>query len=87
MREKIKKFRRLLRGSTPTRAFGEMNTLSETIYPVYAKNWDMTFIMRDITDGEELKSMECVGWYYGEPDEESTVKFIGKLKAEFIMEE
>ena len=87
MREKIKQIRRRLQRRGTERPLGEMNTTKETIYPVYAKNWDMTFIMLDITDGEELKSMECVGWYFGEPDEKSTEKFIGKLKAEFIMEE
>ena len=61
--------------------------MEEHIYAVYANTWDMTFIMRDINDGEELKSTECVGWYYGEPNEEATEKFIGKLKAEYSEED
>lgn len=61
--------------------------MEQTIYTVYADMWDMTFIMLDINDGEELKSTECVGWYYGEPNDKSTEDFIGKLKAEYCEEE
>ena len=55
----------------------------EEIYTAYAESNDMTFIMRDICEGIYVKSTECVGWYFGEPSEESTLAFIGKLKAEY----
>ena len=48
------------------------------IYTVYAQNDDMTFIMKQ-TDGK----LECVGWYFGDPDEELTEQYVGKLAAEF----
>lgn len=55
------------------------------IYDVYSKEVDMTFIMENTYDADgELLSTECVGWYHGEPDDESTAHFIGKLKAEFL---
>lgn len=61
-------------------------TTKKEIYTVYSPEGDMTFIMEDIydADGEPL-SAECVGWYHGEPDDESTQYFIGKLKAEYTM--
>ena len=48
------------------------------IYTVYAQNDDMTFIMKQ-TDN----SLECVGWYFGKPDEEATKQYVGNLVAEF----
>lgn len=47
------------------------------IYTVYSAEGDMTFIMRD-----DEKSIECVGWYFGEPDADATHDYIGSLKAE-----
>ena len=62
-----------------------MNEKKE-IYAVYSREGDMTFIMEDTYNesGEPL-STECVGFYYGEPDDESTAYFIGKLKAEYLL--
>lgn len=54
-----------------------------SIETVYAPAADITFIMRETTRDGEPVSTEVVGFYYGEPDEESTQHFIGKLKAEF----
>lgn len=48
------------------------------ITTVYAEKDDMTFIIKE-TDN----STEVVGFYWGEPDEEATKNFIGKLKAEY----
>lgn len=49
------------------------------IYTVYAIHDDITFIMK-----EEQNSMEVIGFYFGEPDEEATNKFAYKeLKAVF----
>lgn len=52
---------------------------------VYAPKADITFLMEEVRDENgELVSTECVGWYYGEPDEDATKTFRGKLKAEYI---
>jgi hypothetical protein len=61
----------------------EDNTMTETIYTVFSPEGDMTFIMRDTFEGEDLKATEVVGWYFGGPTESATEQFIGKLKAEF----
>lgn len=54
------------------------------IRAVYAANEDMTFILKETTNPEgDPISTEVVGFYYGEPDDESTKHFIGKLKAEY----
>lgn len=58
------------------------------IYTVYAKEDDMTFIMKGTInedDGNEER-LECVGWYFGSPDDDATKKFTGKLYAEFMTE-
>lgn len=49
----------------------------------YAPSHDMTFIMEYTynASGEPL-SIECVGWHYGEPNND-TMHFKGKLKAMF----
>ena len=57
--------------------------MKKEIYTTYAPNTDITFIMCDTFEGTEIKSTEVVGWYYGEPDNDSTNAFVGKLKAEF----
>ena len=53
------------------------------IYTAYSKDTDMTFIMRDTFNGDDLIATECVGWYYGIPDDDTTTAFCGKLKAEY----
>ena len=55
------------------------------IYTVYAKDNDMTFIMKNVKS-ENIESLECVGWYFGKPCEDLTKSFEGKLKAEFVNE-
>jgi len=57
--------------------------MREEIYTVYAEGNDMTFIMKNIYNGDELVSTEVVGWYWGEPGEDATKACIGKLKAEY----
>lgn len=52
-------------------------------YTTYAPETDMTFIMLDVYDGDELKSTECIGWYFGSPNEKDTSIFCGSHKAEF----
>lgn len=53
------------------------------IYTAYAPDADITFIMRDTFNlvGDELESTAVVGFYYGEPDEQTTREFIGKTTA------
>jgi hypothetical protein len=53
------------------------------IYDVYSSEADITFIMEDTFNDDELVATECKGFYYGEPDTDSTEKYYGKLKAEF----
>lgn len=57
--------------------------MRKDIYTTYAPSADITYIMCDTYEGEEIKSTEVVGWYYGEPDEESTKFYIGKLTATY----
>lgn len=58
--------------------------MRKELYPVYAREHDITFIMEETYDekGEPI-STECVGFYYGEPTEKDTQFFKGKLKASF----
>jgi len=54
------------------------------IETAYAPSHDITFIMEYTCDanGDPI-STECVGWYYGEPNEEDTNFFRGKLFATY----
>ena len=58
--------------------------MREEIYTAYAEQHDITFIMKDTFDryGNPYKT-EVIGWYYGEPDDESTRQFSGSLIAEY----
>ena len=50
------------------------------IYTAYAPNNDITFIMRDTYHfNGELESTAVIGWYYGEPDEETRVNLSATL--------
>lgn len=49
----------------------------------YSPSYDITFIMEETYKDGEIISSEVKGFYYGEPDEESTKKFNGKLKAKY----
>lgn len=57
---------------------------TELIHAEYSVSGDMTFILKETRDenGDPV-STEVVGFYYGEPNEESTAQYIGKLKAEY----
>ena len=49
------------------------------IYTVYAEHDDITFIMK-----KEEKSLEVIGFYFGEPNEKATEEYAGRgLKAVF----
>lgn len=57
---------------------------NEKIITEYSASGDMTFIMKEVMDGEgNPLSTECVGWYYGTPNDEDTARYMGKLKAEY----
>ena len=55
----------------------------EEIYEVYAEENDMTFIIRDTFECENLLSTEVIGFYFGEPDGDKTPYYIGNLKSTF----
>lgn len=57
--------------------------MREEIYTAYAPANDMTFIMKDTYNGEEITRTEVIGWYYGEPNDEATEQFKGDLVAEY----
>ena len=60
-----------------------MKTITE-INEIYSPSGDMTFIMKEVMDEEGNPiSTECVGWYYGSPNETDTAHYFGKLKAEY----
>ncbi len=52
------------------------------VYPVYSKDYDMTFLMEEKiistgpTDGEV--SLEVIGFYLGKPDGEKIDEYYGK---------
>ena len=54
------------------------NTEKGKITTAYCKKDDLTFILK-----ETPTSMEVVGFYFGEPNEQCTKQYTGKLKAEF----
>ena len=50
----------------------------------HAPHLDITFIMEFIeTDEGEPVKTSVIGWYYGEPNEENTAQYIGKLTATY----
>lgn len=51
------------------------------IYTIYANHDDITFIMK-----ETKNSLSVIGFYFGEPNEESTKLFSNKLTATFDKE-
>ncbi len=53
------------------------------ITTAYAQQADMTFILLETYENSEITSTEVVGFYFGEPNDDSTQHYIGKLKAEF----
>lgn len=56
----------------------------EEIFTAYAEHDDITFIMKDTYDenGNPCKT-EVIGWYYGEPNEQNTMDYMGDLIAEY----
>ena len=54
------------------------------VYTEYSASGDMTFIMIDkFKENGDVESTEVVGFYFGEPNADDTLRFIGKLKAEY----
>jgi hypothetical protein len=57
----------------------EIEIISESeVYTLYSQEGDITFIMED-----KDNTTSVVGFYYGEPDEEATKLYRGKLSAHF----
>ena len=48
------------------------------VYTLYSQEGDITFIMED-----KKNKTSVVGFYFGEPNDEDTREFRGKLTAEF----
>ncbi len=59
--------------------------MEKEIYTAYAPNADITFIMCDTLENGEVVSAEVVGFYYGQPCDELTKEYTGKLKATLEM--
>lgn len=58
--------------------------MKKELYAVYAREYDMTFVMEEtINQNGQTVTAECVGFYYGEPTAEDNETFKGKLKANF----
>lgn len=57
--------------------------MKEVVYGVYSADNDITFVMVDVWEGNEIISTEVTGFYFGEPSKESTKYFNGKTKAIF----
>ena len=69
-------------GSSLSVALGEdeiefVGRTTANIYTAYSKEADITFIMED-----KDKTTRVAGFYYGEPDDEDTKMYYGKLIAE-----
>lgn len=45
------------------------------LYGCYCPGEDKTFVMRDTYYDGEPRYSECVGWYFGEPDDKSTEEY------------
>lgn len=62
-----------------------MITAIKKIYTTYAPDSNTTFIMEDTySDDGEWISLECIGFYAGEPDQEDTEFYAHKgVKATF----
>lgn len=60
------------------------NNMTKTIETAYSPEHDITFILEHLEDsaGEPVQTSVC-GWYYGEPNEEDTNAFFGKLIARY----
>lgn len=54
--------------------------MKKSVYTAYSAENDMTFILEDTENTTTVK-----GFYWGEPDEESTKYYYGKLTAKYDM--
>ena len=61
-----------------------MDALSEKVYTTYAPDTDITFIMKEAHD-RNCETLECIGWYHGEPNEIDTETYsYGNMKATYM---
>lgn len=61
----------------------DFETEIEVFFTTYAPETDMTFIMKEVGKGADVLTTECVGWYYGKPDDKTTELYTGKLIAKY----
>ena len=69
----------LITRDTPKELYINPNYI-ERIKTIYAKENDMTFIMK-VCDDQDVETHEVIGFYFGEPNEEATCKYQRELKA------
>ena len=57
----------------------------EEIETNYCESADITYIMKTTYDGDQVTSIECIGWYFGQPNDNSTDFYgsNGRLKATY----
>ena len=54
------------------------------ITTAYSETEDITFILKEQQDNNgNSVSTEVVGFYYGQPNEDDTTRYTGKLKAQY----
>jgi len=53
--------------------------MKREVYTAYAETADMTFIIEEVAT-ENGTSIEVIGFYFGEPSEECTRTYKGKIK-------
>ena len=62
----------------------QLTTTTTELIPEYVPDCDHTFIMEATYAYDRLISQECVGWYYGKPDEERTKRWANRdMKATY----
>ena len=54
------------------------------IWQTYSETDDITVVFLDVSENDTSISTTCVGWYHGEPDDESKRQYIGKLTAVYV---
>ncbi len=55
--------------------------MRKELITAYSKDKDITFILEESYNGNELATTECIRWHYGEPLEEDTTDYSRDLVA------
>lgn len=59
-------------------------SITTELIPEYVEEYDHTFIMEATYVNGECVSMECVGWYCGEPDDKYVKEYANRnMKADY----